>query len=118
MQHGMISLYFTSIVPERWDSLPDLEKLKKQIALAAVAHSELHDVALGFDAPPNEVREVRITAAAADQIRCMWHGHRSRDQISPPSIPLKIFVIEAGQNHQGTWASIEVHPGMDDWDAL
>ncbi|WP_124649062.1 hypothetical protein [Burkholderia stagnalis] len=118
MQHKTIPLDFTSIVSERWDSLPDVEKLKKQIAIAAVAHSELHEIELGLYAPPNEVREVKITAAAADQIRCMWHGHRGRDQKSPPVIPLKIFVFEAGQDSTGTWASIEVHPGVDEWEAI
>jgi hypothetical protein len=46
----------------------------------------------------------------------MWHGHRERDQISPPPIPLKIYVFAMGQDAQGTWVNIEVHPGLDDWD--
>lgn len=117
MSHKVISLNFTSLIAERWDSLPDVEKLKAQLATAALAHSELNDIALGLYAPPKEVREVRITAAAADQIRCMWHGHRGRDQISPPVIPLKMFVFGTGQDSSGTWANIEVHPGMDEWEA-
>ncbi|HZZ77965.1 MAG TPA: hypothetical protein VFE62_05585 [Gemmataceae bacterium] len=118
MQHNVTPLDFTFVVSERWSSLPDIENLKKQPATLAPAHSELHDVELGLYAPPKEIREVRIPAALADQIRCMWHGHRERDQIYPPVIPLKIFVWGMGQDQHGTWASTEVHPGMDDWDAL
>ncbi|MFY4713443.1 hypothetical protein ACVCH0_01055 [Burkholderia glumae] len=118
MQHKFICLNFTSVISERWDSLPDVEKLKSQLAIAALAHCELHDVELGLYATPKEVREVTITSAAADQIRCMWHGHRGRGQISPPVIPLRIFVFAFGQDSGGTWASIEVHPGLDDWEAL
>ncbi|WP_395065563.1 hypothetical protein [Paraburkholderia silvatlantica] len=114
--HKLIFLNFTSLVSERWNSLPDIENLKKQLAVAAIAHSELHGIELGLYAPPKEVREVKISAAAADQIRCMWHGHRESEQLSPPPIPLKIFVFEMGQDAQGTWASIEVHPGLDDWE--
>ncbi|WP_186020403.1 hypothetical protein [Burkholderia gladioli] len=114
--HKFISLNFTSLVSERWNSLPNIEQMKKQIAVAALAHSELHDIELGLAAPPGEVRDVRISAAAADQIQCMWHGHRQGGQLSPPVIPLKLFVFEMGQDVQGTWANIEVHPGMDDWE--
>lgn len=114
--HKIICLNFTSLVPDRWDSLPDVEALKKQLASAAIAHSEVHGVALGLYSPPKEVRAVKITSAAADQIKCMWHGHRAKGQMSPPVIPLKIFVFGMGQDAQGTWAAIEVHPGVDDWD--
>ncbi|WP_412530396.1 hypothetical protein [Burkholderia lata] len=107
---------FTSLVSDRWNSLPNIENLKKQLAIATLAHSELHGVALGLYIPPREVREVKISAAAADQIQCMWHGHRVGGQISPPVRPLKIFVFGMGQGEQGTRANIEVHPGMDDWD--
>ncbi|HDR9868168.1 TPA: hypothetical protein QDE31_00025 [Burkholderia cenocepacia] len=118
MQHKVIPLDFTSLVSERWSSLPDIEHLKKQLATLVLAHSELHAIELGLYAPPKEIREVTITAAAADQIRCMWHGHRGRDQLSPPTIPLKIFVFGTGQDQQGTWASIEVHPGKDNWEVV
>ncbi|MEZ0601946.1 hypothetical protein ACAX43_07300 [Paraburkholderia sp. IW21] len=60
---------------------------------------------------------MKISAAAADQIQCMWHGHRGKGQICPPVIPLKIFVFVMGQDAQGTWVAIEVHPGVDDWEA-
>ncbi|MCX4151742.1 MULTISPECIES: hypothetical protein [Paraburkholderia] len=115
--HKVICLNFTSLVPDRWNSLPDVEGLKRQLASAAIAHSEVHGVELGLYAPPEQVREVKISAAAADQIQCMWHGHRSKGQISPPVIPLKIFVFGMGQDAQGTWVAIEVHPGVDDWEA-
>ncbi|MEM5332181.1 hypothetical protein VSR34_37670 [Paraburkholderia sp. JHI2823] len=113
--HKVVSLNFTSLVSERWSGLPDIENLKKQLSVAVIAHSELYGVALGMYSPPKAIREVKISAAAADQIRCMWHGHREREQISPPPIPLKIFVFAMGQDTQGTWVSIEVHPGLDDW---
>ena len=115
MSHNLLSLNFTSLVSESWDSLPDPERLKKQIAAAALVHSELTQEALGLYAPPMEMREVRVTAAAADQIRCMWDGHRNRGQISPPAIPLKIFAFAFGQDSGNTWASIEVFPGVDNW---
>lgn len=79
---------------------PELGTLEEARTIAAVLRAALPD------------------AVDADQIRCMWHGRRERDQISPPVIPLKIFVWGTGQDQHGTWASIEVHPGMDDWDAL
>jgi len=88
-----------------------------QIALAALAHCELTEVALGLQAPPKEVRDVQLTQAAADQIRCMWHGHRSRGHSAPPTIPLKVFVTGYGQDGEGhTWADIEVHPGLSIWE--
>jgi hypothetical protein len=115
MSHKLLSLTFTSLVSESWDSLPDPERLKKQIAAAVLVHSELAQEELGLYAPPNEIREVRVTAAAVDQIICMWHGHRNRGQMSPPAIPLKIFPFAFGQDSGSTWASIEVFPGLDDW---
>jgi hypothetical protein len=115
MFHKLHRFEFTSLAAETWDSLPDLEKLKKQIALALLAHSELTQQALGAYAPPNEIREVRVSTAAFDQIAHMWHGHRDNGQMSPPPIPLKIFVFSFGQNPDGSWASIEVLPGLDDW---
>ena len=104
-----------SISSESWASFPDPEKLKKQIAVAVLAHSELIEEPLGSYAPPKEIKEVKITAAVFDQVRCMWHGHRNRGQMSPPSIPLKIFVFGFGQDSKSTWANIEVLPGLDDW---
>jgi hypothetical protein len=116
MSHKVHSLDFMSLVSESWDSFPDPEKLKKQIALAVLAHSELTDEALGLYAPPKEIREVRVTAAVFDQVKCMWHGHRNRGHKSPPPIPLKIFVFGFGQDATSTWASIEVLPGLDNWE--
>lgn len=115
MSHKLLSLNFTSVVSEGWESLPNLEKLKRQIATAVLAHSELTQEDLGMYAPPKEIREVRVTAAAGDQITCMWHGHRNRGRKAPPTIPLKIFVFGFGQDSDGTWADIEVFPGIDDW---
>ena len=115
MPHRLHSFEFTSFISESWDSFPNHEKLKKQIALAALAHSELTREALGLYAPPNEIREVRVTAAVLDQIMSMWHGHRSQGQLSPPSIPLKLFVFGYGQDATSTWVSIEVLPGLESW---
>jgi len=116
-EHALQDLPFTSINPERWGTLPDIRGLKMQIALAALAHCELTEVALGLQAPPKEVRDVQLTQAAADQIRCMWHGHRSRGHSAPPTIPLKVFVTGYGQDGEGhTWADIEVHPGLSIWE--
>ena len=116
MSHKLHSFSFTSLVSESWDSFPTADSLKKQIALAVLAHSELTQEALGFYSPPNEIREIAITSAAFDQIRSMWHGYRSRGHLSPPSIPLKIFVSGFGQEAGNTWASIEVFPGLDNWE--
>jgi hypothetical protein len=73
-------------------------------------------IVAGGYAPPNEIREVRVTAAAVDQIRCMWHSYRNRGQMSPPAMPLKIFAFAFGQESGSTWASIEVFPGLDNWE--
>lgn len=113
--HKLHSLNFTSLVSESWDSFPDPAKLKKQIALAVLAHSELTEEALGLYAPPQEMRDVRIAESVYDQVRCMWHGHRQRGAKSPPPIPLKVFVYAFGQESNSTWASVEVMPGIDDW---
>lgn len=116
--HALLNLPFTSTTPERWESLPDMTTIKRHIGLAALAHCELTDGALGFYAPPKEIRELHLTHAAADQIRCMWHGHRNRANASPPTIPLKIFVTGFGQDGKGhSWADLEVHPGMENWEA-
>jgi len=116
--HALQDLPFNSVTPERWDTFPDVRGLERQIALATLAHCELTEEALGLYAPPKEVREVRLTHAAADQIQCMWHGHRNRNSKSPPTIPLKVFVTGYGQDGKGhTWADIEVHPGLTNWEA-
>lgn len=115
MTHKIHSLNFNSLISESWDSFPDPEKLKKQIAIAILAHSELSEDELGFYAPPKEIREIRVTEAVFDQVRCMWHGHRSQGHQSPPPIPLKFFVFGFGQDAANTWASIEVLPGLEDW---
>ena len=115
--HKLQDLAFTSVSAEQWDSMPSAHSLKRQIALSALATCELTNSSLGIYSPPQEVREVHITNAAADQIRCMWHGHRTRGSKAPPTIPLKLFVTGYGQSAEGhTWADIEVHPGMGDWD--
>lgn len=116
MSHKVYNFDFTSLVSESWNSFPDPEKLKKQIAVAVLAHSELSKEPLGLYTPPKEIREVRVTAAVFDQISCMWHGHRKQGHKAPPPIPLKIFVFSFGQGAQNTWASIEVLPGLDNWE--
>lgn len=118
MQHGFHELPFASLTSERWDSLPNLKLIEQQIASAALAHCEIAGYDLGLHSPPKEIREIRVTAAAVDQIQCIWWGHRERNRASPPTIPLKIFVTGAGQDGRGhTWADIEVHPGLDNWEA-
>lgn len=115
--HQLQDLTFTSVTPKQWESFPDLQSIKRHIALAALAQSELTRKALGLYSPPKEIREVVITHAAADQIRAMWHGHRDRGKKAPPTIPLKLFVIGCGQDGKGrTWADIEIHPGMSNWE--
>jgi hypothetical protein len=116
MSHQFHTLQFTSLTPERWQSLPDIAVIKQQIASAALAHSEVSEVAFGLYSPPDEIREVHLTQAAADQILCMWHGHRQRSRDAPPVIPLKLFVCGFGQQEGRTWASIEIHPGTDNWE--
>lgn len=116
MAHKVLTLDFTSVIPDGWDGFPNPEKFRREIGLAVLAHSEIADEVLGMYRPPDEIREVHITAAAFDQVRCMWHGHRERGRGSPPSIPLKVFVCGFGQKSGHTWANIEVLPGMDNWD--
>ena len=114
--HGLLSIQFTSLTSENWDGVPEVNKLKTQIAQTVLACSELTDEALGIFTPPEEIREVLLTQAVYDQIRSMWHGQRERGHASPPTIPLKIFVLGFGHSDGKTWASIEVHPGRDNWD--
>ena len=116
-QHNLHILPFTSLTSERWDSLPDMKTMRQQIASAALAHCEISGDVFGFYSPPNEIRDVQITAAAVDQIRCMWHGHREGNKSSPPVILLKLFVTGFGQANGETWAELEVHPGLDDWES-
>jgi hypothetical protein len=116
--HQLHDLEFVAVTSERWDSLPDMATLKPQLAMSALARCELTGDAFGFYSPPDEIREVYLTSAAADQIRCMWHGHRPSEKNAPPAIPLKVFVTGFGQSGGRTWASIEVHPGMNDWTAI
>ena len=114
--HKLQSVQFTSLTSESWESLPDMERLRQQIVLAVLAHSELTGESLGLYSPPKEIRQVLITNAAHDQIRVMWHGHRQRGHKAPPAIPLKIFVFGGGQADGTTWSNIEIHPGLDSWD--
>lgn len=115
--HQLHDLEFVAVTSERWDSFPDMVTLKPQLAMSALARCELAGDAFGFYFPPDEIREVHLTSAAADQIRCMWHGHRSKESNSPPPIPLKVFVTDFGQSEGRTWANIELHPGLDNWTA-
>lgn len=113
--HKTFRLNFTSLDEASWENFPSAEQVRKHIALAVLAHSELTDEKLGFYEPPKDIKEVRITEAAHDQIRCMWHAHRDRGKRSPPPIPLRIFVFGFGQDASNTWASIEILPGLDSW---
>jgi hypothetical protein len=115
--HGVHQLPFLSLTSERWDSLPDRSTMKQQIAAAALANCEVSGTAYGLYTPPHEIREVKLTDAAMDQIRSMWHGHRKSGRGSPPPIPLKVFVVGFGQKDGHTWASIEILPGIDNWEA-
>lgn len=116
-QHALKAFSFASLTAERWDSFPETATILKQVGEAILAQSEVSGEHLGFHAPPNEVREVRMTVAALDQIRCMWHGHREPGRHSPPAIPLRYFVTGFGQSNEKSWASVEVHPGADNWEA-
>jgi hypothetical protein len=116
-QHELRSLSFASLTSEHWDSFPDLRSITKQIGDAILAHSEVSKDSVGLYAPPNEIRNVHLTDAAADLIRCMWHGHREKGRRGPPAIPLKVFVTRFGQGNGRSWADVEIHPGVDNWDA-
>lgn len=115
--HALQEFSFTSVTPEHWESLPSAEAIKRHLASALLAHSEVTGQALGLHTPPKEIREIHLTHAAADQVRCMWHGHRNQGNKGLPTIPLKVFVTGGGQNGKGhTWASVEVHPGVPNWE--
>jgi hypothetical protein len=115
-QHRLRPLSFASLTSEHWESLPNLESIKRQIGDAILAQSEVYDEAIGFYSPPHEIRDIHLTHAAADQIRFMWHGHRKTGRRSPPTIPLKFFVTGFGQSNGRTCANVEIHPGMDRWE--
>jgi hypothetical protein len=74
-QHRLQPLAFASLTSEHWESLPNLESIKKQIGDAILAQSEVYDEAIGFDLRLHEIRNIHLTHAAADQIRFMWHGY-------------------------------------------
>lgn len=114
-QHELKALSFASLTAERWDSFPENAVISKQIGETILGQSEVSGNHVGFYAPPDEIREVRVTVAALDQIRCMWHGHREPGRRSPPAIPLRYFVTGFGQANGRSWASVEVHPGVGNW---
>jgi hypothetical protein len=115
MSHQTYNIEFTSSTPEGWDAVLRADKLKRQIALSALAHCDLTQEAFGLYDSPTEIREVHLTTAAFDQIRVMWDGHRQLGRTSPPSVPLKVFVSAFGHQAGHTWASLEVLPGTDNW---
>lgn len=117
MQHSTLDFEFNSLIAHGWDTFPTAESLKNQIATVALAQSELKEWQLGFFSPPDKIVEVHLTSAARDQIICMWHGHRKLDKQSPPSIPLRLFVFGFGTDSGGSWANLEVLPGLDTWEA-
>lgn len=112
---GTSRFSFTSLDPNAWLGYPTQENLCEEIAQAVLAHSEVLEKPLGFYVPPDEIREVRITVAALDQIRCMWHGHRKAGHQSPPVIPLSFFVYSFGQENGKSYACIEILPGLEAW---
>ncbi|WP_171941272.1 hypothetical protein [Herbaspirillum rubrisubalbicans] len=116
-QHELRTLAFASLTAERWDSFPETATISKQIGDAILAQSEVSGDHVGFYNPPDEIKEVKVTVAALDQIQCMWHGHRQPGRRSPPAIPLRYFVTGFGQENGKSWASVEVYPGVDNWEA-
>jgi hypothetical protein len=116
MSHRLYEFSFQSLATGDWGAFPEPRALEREIASALLAHSEVSDQPLGLYAPPKEIREIRVVAAVFDQISCMWHGHRARGQWSPPPVPLKVFVFGFGQDATSTWASVEVLPGIDNWE--
>jgi hypothetical protein len=118
MTHSFRQFDFVPTSPSSWNLFPSLIELQRQISLAILADCEVADVSLGFYKPPKRIREIIISYAARDQITCMWHGHRQRGAFSPPVIPLRYFVFGFGQDPPDTWADVEVHPGLEKWEAL
>jgi hypothetical protein len=116
-QHELTALSFASLTTERWDSFPEIATISKQIGEAILAQSEVSGDNVGLYTPPDEIREVKLTVAALDQIKCMWHGHREPGRRSPPTVPLRYFVTGFGQADGKSWANVEVHPGINNWEA-
>jgi hypothetical protein len=114
--HGLLSVPFTSLTSENRDGVPEVNKLKTEIAQTVLACSELTDEALGIFTLPEEIREVLPTQAVYDPIGSMWHGQRDRGHASPPPLPLKIFVVGFGHSDGKTWPGIEGPPGRDNRD--
>lgn len=117
MQHGTFDFEFNSLIAQGWDTFPSSESLRTQIATAALAQSELKEWQFGLFSPPDKIAEIHLTSAARDQIMCMWHGHRKLGKQSPPSIRLRLFVCGFGTDSDGSWANLEVLPGLDTWEA-
>ena len=119
MRHGLFSLDFAVVNPKAWDTLPAADHIRSEIARVLVANRDVVDTDTDTGVDAKRVREVLLTGAAWDQISWMWHGHRAKSALGPPRIPLKYFVCGYGQDGKGdSWVDVEVHPGVEEWEAL
>lgn len=115
--HELIEFQVVFTETKLWDNFPDVPTIKRQVSVALLANCSLTDTDVGIFSSPTEIREITVTSAAIDQIRCMWHGHRNVGYRSPPVMPLKVFVIGGGQDGTGrSWVDIEVLPGISSWE--
>ena len=115
MSTRLFEFSFVSIVPSTWNRKLSNNEIEEIIGTAILINSELLGRTLGFYKPPRRIRELKITAAAFDQIAYSWWGKRKSSSASPPAIPLKYYVYGFGQKQLDTWVDIEVLPGLDNW---
>ena len=112
----MFEFSFFSASPETWNRKMTNEEIETIVATSILLDSEILERTLGFYKPAKRIREIRMTAAALDQIAYSWWGKRDHGAQSPPTIPLKYYVYGLGQKPPDTWVDVEVLPGVDEWE--
>ena len=106
---------FFSSTPSTWNRRLSKEEIEKLISSSILVDSKILERTLGLYKPPKRIREIRVTAAAHDQIAVMWWGSREPDAKSPPVILLKYYVYGFGQKPPDTWVDVEILPDLDNW---
>jgi len=104
-------------VPEEESGVPSSEFIERRIRDSLVEDNILQDLFDMGGKQPVKIGEIRITAAAYTQVRDMWWYARdeSTRQLAP-KIPLKYFTFMTERRDGKETISVEIHPGLDDWE--
>ena len=102
-------------VPHCEQGLPSAEFVESRIALCVIDRMILQGDEMALDGRP-QVENVRITAAALQQIDLAWWSYRDdRDPERAPVIDMTFF-ITAFRSGSPPSIDIEVLPGRDTWE--